>query len=225
MKFRAKRRSNFNPHSPCGERPIGGFEHFVPAEISIHTPLAGSDYSCSSDAFSGMIFQSTLPLRGATPSNAVKSASSDFNPHSPCGERLAFKQSLLLFRSYFNPHSPCGERPYGLIIVSTTDLISIHTPLAGSDTTTPACNASSDISIHTPLAGSDRMMTVSIRSVTNFNPHSPCGERLGSPVAGGTGAVISIHTPLAGSDSRFPTFRPNRRNFNPHSPCGERPQK
>ena len=34
-----------------------------------------------------------------------------------------------------------------------------------------------------------------------FNPHSPCGERPGSPKAGQASS-----------------------NFNPHSPCGERPE-
>ena len=33
----------------------------------------------------------------------------DFNPHSPCGERLYCATVIVPTRD-FNPHSPCGER-------------------------------------------------------------------------------------------------------------------
>ena len=102
-------------------------------------------------------------------------------------------------------------------------LISIHTPLAGSDVRRgPVEPARQGISIHTPLAGSDLQIkglsagpltfqsTLPLRGATwsvpcrpsswcNFNPHSPCGER-----------------PCANRSMVSPT------HFNPHSPCGER---
>ena len=34
-----------------------------------------------------------------------------------------------------------------------------------------------DISIHTPLAGSDMTLENAFQTPSNFNPHSPCGER------------------------------------------------
>ena len=61
---------NFNPRSPCGERPD---QHVIRAQtfaISIHAPRAGSDE------------ESTMPL----------SRLEHFNPRSPCGERrLSFR--------------------------------------------------------------------------------------------------------------------------------------
>ena len=126
---------HFNPHSPCGER--------------LMPTLAG---------VSGHSFQSTLPLRGATNVRTVHAVSNRyFNPHSPCGERhmppfhigvAELFQSTLPLRgatsptrwnprqSNFNPHSPCGERlhrPYR----GRRQPISIHTPLAGSDSGHP----------------------------------------------------------------------------------------
>ena len=81
-------RSNFNPHSPCGERPSKKEEKYEIMGISIHTPLAGSDRHEHRSELRERLFQSTLPLRGATgfrhPSIEL---STDFNPHSPCGER------------------------------------------------------------------------------------------------------------------------------------------
>ena len=84
------RRANFNPHSPCGERQYAYRHPSVKVEISIHTPLAGSDEAgaavlvkadvisihtplAGSDSllcgrYQYNKFQSTLPLRGATTS-------------------------------------------------------------------------------------------------------------------------------------------------------------
>ena len=101
---------DFNPRSPCGERPSGisvGSEIY---KISIHAPRVGSDPPCP----------------------PALSHRRDFNPRSPCGERLAKQRNSLLPRDisihaprvgsdcsdfrlvcwyqHFNPRSPCGER-------------------------------------------------------------------------------------------------------------------
>ena len=57
---------------------------------------------------------------------------------------------------------------------------------------------SSEISIHTPHAGSDRYPTACTYYFSDFNPHSPCGER--RALVPDIRKVISIHTPHAGSD-------------------------
>ena len=54
--------------------------------------------------------------------------------------------------------------------------ISIHTPLAGSDSLTPISLEKEEISIHTPLAGSDMPICLRCPARVYFNPHSPCGE-------------------------------------------------
>ena len=105
-------------------------------------------------------------------------------------------------------------------------------------------NATLAISIHTPLAGSDSRRCHSQRRAVYFNPHSPCGERRRAGHASALGhrhfnphspcgerrkryetlrqKRISIHTPLAGSDCPRRFYCPRCRYFNPHSPCGER---
>ena len=160
---------------------------------------------------------------GATPSTAREGIGAwDFNPRSPCGERLGLEMPeyiLLrisihaprvgsdsginrenLLKTYFNPRSPCGER-------------------------------------HRAGDG--------IPWLPDFNPRSPCGERPLSavvlrpsaefqstlPVWGATAlalhaselAKISIHAPRVGSDAGFDChFDAYFRDFNPRSPCGER---
>ena len=145
----------------------------------------------------------------------------------------------------FNPHSPCGERLSAYEQKAAIIHISIHTPHAGSDAVEMKLRDVFVISIHTPHAGSDCLKTGWGKLFYNFNPHSPCGERLVVSMVIYFNIEISIHTPHAGSDAllsftavKNPLFQstlPMRgatsslcgifdvySNFNPHSPCGER---
>ena len=102
-----------------------------------------------------VIFQSTLPARGATSMGyRVRTAGADFNPRSPHGERRnpAFRPS---YRRNFNPRSPHGERQMRRTSGGRLHLISIHAPRTGSDP--PACGSCS--------------------ATRYFNPRSPHGER------------------------------------------------
>ena len=101
--------------------------------------------------------------------------------------------------------------------------ISIHAPRVGSDTICTASSVSGHISIHAPRVGSDLWRCKCDCGNENFNPRSPCGERLlgglrGCPVEGFQSTLPvwgATHTPL--SRVIFASY------FNPRSPCGERP--
>ena len=102
-----------------------------------------------------MIFQSTLPMRGATCIITARiNGGRDFNPRSPCGERLTVSYITFLALT-----------------------ISIHAPHAGSDNRIVNLANNGLISIHAPHAGSDWMPTAMLGCLSNFNPRSPCGER------------------------------------------------
>ena len=100
----------FNPRSPCGERLQGLFHRSRLQAVSTHAPLAGSDVSrrvvlrgclvsthaplagsdtiTSNAIYNDVVFQPTLPLRGATvPRERRPGVLRRFNPRSPCGER------------------------------------------------------------------------------------------------------------------------------------------
>ena len=79
---------NFNPRSPCGERRIVLRPRVTDPSISIHALLAESDVG-ERGGFNPLFgFQSTLSLRRATCQGLVHSPHvQDFNPRSPCGER------------------------------------------------------------------------------------------------------------------------------------------
>ena len=101
------------------------------------------------------LFQSTLPVRGATwASWSNPQILWDFNPRSPCGERPVHNKEIPLDYD-FNPRSPCGER---------------------------------------------RCLQRYAEERRYFNPRSPCGERQGRGACPGWPQGISIHAPRAGSD-------------------------
>ncbi len=138
------------------------------------------------------LFQSTLPVRGATFIAFISPAISRISIHAPragsdetIDEQLAevweFQSTLpvrgatcvsihiILTRSDFNPRSPCGERQAEIIAYINAKQISIHAPRAGSD-------------------------------LSGISPAS-CKVRFQStlPVRGVI-EIISIHAPRAGSD-------------------------
>ena len=148
---------DFNPRSPRGERLESRHHGLFFPGISIHAPLAGSDRSADYRGNELHTFQSTLPSRGATllrfrgwrsPRNfnprsprgerrhhlRVCIRSFHFNPRSPRGERLTWADVAGLTAN-FNPRSPRGERPDLSLIGTFSKTISIHAPLAGSDST------------------------------------------------------------------------------------------
>ena len=196
----ASKPSNFNPRSPCGERPLPGPARDAPRR-----------------------FQSTLPMRGATsPCRPAPPSRPYFNPRSPCGERparvflLAESASISIHaphagsdqtgkgclgsRSNFNPRSPCGERLSEAIASAVSCIFQSTLPMRGATHVHVGGHRARDISIHAPHAGSDAVR--------------------GSAWRGG---AISIHAPHAGSDDPGKPEAPGARHFNPRSPCGERP--
>ena len=171
-------------------------------DISIHTPLAGSDRPYTSSPKYSLLFQSTLPLRGATAEQLLRLQTNSF-------------QSTLPLRG--------ATRVHVRDAVLDLDVISIHTPLAGSDqnlvtsviaaakfqSTLPLRGATfaalaafrqNQFQSTLPLRGATWSVPCRPSSWCNFNPHSPCGERLADQRLISRTLDISIHTPLAGSD-------------------------
>ena len=170
---------DFNPRSPCGERPSPAFAPFAIER-----------------------FQSTLPMRGATTTRMPRRCiSKHFNPRSPCGERLAdgvnrhaakiFQSTLPMrgatrhfshkkrFTIHFNPRSPCGERLTCSTATTSFPYISIHAPHAGSDATVAGVVTAAVVFQSTlPMRGATSGNGCAVPEVYNFNPRSPCGERL-----------------------------------------------
>ena len=215
--------------------------------ISIHAPRVGSDGK-KSLLTEVQHISIHAPRVGSDSETAGGCAGSpDFNPRSPCGERL-FRRFLLKREARdFNPRSPCGERPEINLHHEDTIKISIHAPRVGSDGCwRSASRPRSDFNPRSPCGERPRSQVSPAQSPQNFNPRSPCGERLCAAAADfqlllrisihaprvgsdrpndllhGLILVISIHAPRVGSDQAEVAERTRKINFNPRSPCGER---
>ena len=127
--------------------------------ISIHAPRAGSD----------CVF-STYVINPA-----------NFNPRSPCGERLRSTSDTPKPR-YFNPRSPCGERPITRKHLTTGAIISIHAPRAGS-------NFRRRLLYAYPEAFQSTLPVRGATSMGMIHQCSQCGFQSTLPVRGATDAA------------------------------------
>ena len=124
--------SHFNPRSPYGER-LYRTQYLAPFPV----------------------FQSTLPIRGATvPSckNTVAAWISIHAPHTGSDENLIFNRTFVL---YFNPRSPYGERHPMSIMTMTIHAFQSTLPIRGATRHAQIGHARIGISIHAPHTGSD----------------------------------------------------------------------
>ena len=201
-----RRRSHFNPRSPCGERRAGastttwsstisihaprvGSDEVPPVgpvfcdPISIHAPRVGSDTGRPSRAANIKRFQSTLPVWGATGMRCRPS------PSCP----------------YFNPRSPCGERHHFRLGHQPRRQISIHAPRVGSDANEGERTRIDELFQSTLPVWGATPPGASGSSPRRISIHAP---RVGSDAAGRAGhrhRRISIHAPRVGSDLHLPT--------------------
>ena len=105
-----RRCENFNPRSPCGERPTFSIALERATLFQSTLPVWGATASM---VYSGcfVLFQSTLPVWGATEAIARSGSRYGISIHAP---RVGSDVSDSVEKEdskYFNPRSPCGERP------------------------------------------------------------------------------------------------------------------
>ena len=169
--------ADFNPRSPHGERPA------IRWASSIR-----------------VLFQSTLPARGATWRTRLACRLRRISIHAPrTGSDI--EKGFKNFYAYdFNPRSPHGERQDSALSRAAACGFQSTLPARGATRRHRQHIATYTISIHAPRTGSDPLGREKIPLHADFNPRSPHGERQRNPQRGW----------------------PNS-DFNPRSPHGERP--
>ena len=146
----------------------------------------------------------------------------DFNPRSPCGERLGNLRAGLHVQE-ISIHAPLAGSDRTIRTIGVLLPISIHAPLAGSDQSDHRTIRGLGISIHAPLAGSDRRRVSWTGIGCYFNPRSPCGERRFLVPSAFASKAFQSTLPLRGATIQRMWLRRALKDFNPRSPCGERP--
>ena len=101
---------NFNPRSLCRERPIPDEPYTVVDIFQSTLPMQGATNNLR-NCVQAAKFQSTLPMQGATSINLPRNNILDFSIHAPYAGSDVFKSHLCsTLYLYFNPRSLCRER-------------------------------------------------------------------------------------------------------------------
>ena len=147
---------HFNPRAPYGARLASlGHGAWIYTDFNPRAPY-GARHVYARYLRTNFEFQSTRPIRGATPPRSM-----------PWARPL-----------YFNPRAPYGARHKYEIGYAWTLSISIHAPHMGRDGACASQNAwTNKISIHAPHMGRDARITTPITKIANFNPRAPYGAR------------------------------------------------
>ena len=190
----------FNPRSPCGERRPSNIDRTISVLFQSTLPVRGAT-GLSAQIAGQFLFQSTLPVRGATGFPSCRGfCVLNFNPRSPCGERLRWFASAIwpiIFQSTLPVRGATGHLCHNAL----PELISIHAPRAGSDGSgKDGGEDGTDFNPRSPCGERRAVPRGAGADLCDFNPRSPCGERPVPDSMGGMTHIISIHAPRAGSD-------------------------
>ena len=174
----ARGKSNFNPRTPCGVRPMLSSRFRAKREFQSTHPVWGATKPHLS-RLKPSKFQSTHPVWGATAAPRAGPATADnFNPRTPCGVRPRMRKRPGDHKN-FNPRTPCGVRQTG------------HWRLWGGNQFQ---------STH-PVWGATQRLRAPGERERHFNPRTPCGVRHGGAAARlPHHRPISIHAPRVGCD-------------------------
>ena len=244
MLRRQEKINNFNPRSPHGERPAGGFLWARQSDFNPRSPHGERPHrrltaspaphfnprSPHGERQRGTVrcvlhddFNPRSPHGERQEKGVQALPPRHFNPRSPHGERPVQRHAIIWRWTDFNPRSPHGERPQGQGLVSPACKFQSTLPARGATPREICEPVPVPISIHAPRTGSDvRRVRLPCAGRAYFNPRSPHGERRFRPEPVAPTQDISIHAPRTGSDQIKTGTRPERTDFNPRSPHGER---
>ena len=197
---------NCNPEGPISiHAPLAGRDQYLRKilciiHISIHAPLAGRDQQSASPPLICSLFQSTRPLRGATPASRKNVLQSTFQSTRPLrGATCGLSKNII--GQYISIHAPLAGRHVIQYRPHHFGVISIHAPLAGRDVAYLAVSVPIFAFQSTrPLRGATYRADRGGGGCAHFNPRAPCGARRQPASWRPSGGMISIHAPLAGRD-------------------------
>ena len=192
-----------------------------------------------------VLFQSTLPVRGATGYRRHTRRLPAISIHAPRAGSDMVSTRHPSRRMDFNPRSPCGERrepalvgPFAVRFQSTLPVwgatltwcsawltrrrFQSTLPVRGATGTHCCKGEQPHISIHAPRAGSDSPLVSSSCDGSEFQSTLPVRGATTRPSQPRTLFTFQSTLPVRGATPMFPVF-PHVFDFNPRSPCGERP--
>ena len=170
--------------------------------ISIHASLTGSDSEIDIDFNDNQLFQSTLPLRGATTLGPGARPQTLISIHASLTGSDPTSSTKRTEFGDFNPRFPYGERLLSLLGMIYPLTFQSTLPLRGATVMVNFVHQNTAISIHASLTGSDQGGTRCVCRPVYFNPRFPYGERHITAKDRMPKKAISIHASLTGSDKQ-----------------------
>ena len=167
------------------------------------------------------MFQSTLPVRGATIKTFCGGFPVGVSIHAPRAGSDFSGTICCVSGKGVSIHAPRAGSDNSRMSRYINVGVSIHAPRAGSDQLVSHSRIELTVSIHAPRAGSDLTLRTWTMPLYGFNPRSPCGERHPDSEYPNVVEVFQSTLPVRGATCHL-RFYHSRYGFNPRSPCGER---
>ena len=166
-------------------------------------------------------FQSTRPLRGATPVFTPDVSIFVISIHAPLAGRDGLPHMQSDIQLQFQSTRPLRGATSRFQRSATLSAFQSTRPLRGATRWGRVWRSLCEISIHAPLAGRDDY-ALPVAQWYGISIHAPLAGRDAHGRRDAAGGRISIHAPLAGRDCSPVSFTLAAKNFNPRAPCGAR---
>ena len=157
-----------------------------------------------------VVFQSTLPARGATYRVADERYSEEISIHAPRTGSDCAGRNGRTEQQDFNPRSPHGERPGPHSTNKNAISFQSTLPARGATQGRRRAREGLQISIHAPRTGSDRFLSVASSTTGAFQSTLPARGATRHQLPVFLPQTISIHAPRTGSDSPDESRERNR---------------
>ena len=189
---------NFNPRSPYGERLRAEWQAVILSAFQSTLPLRGATQRHSIGQIADQ-FQSTLPLRGATLANAASILPHLISIHAPLTGSDPLRRAYKKRRNHFNPRSPYGERPYSYKRNSGAYYFNPRSPYGERQNPRRVFRMIDIFQSTLPLRGATKFKVVHAVQ-KNISIHAPLTGSDSQVRGVKNDQFISIHAPLTGSD-------------------------
>ena len=232
---------DFNPRSPHGERrpvtrPIRRLERIsthaprtgsdvhgknlpVAVCISTHAPRTGSDHTRLYNVHSGMVFQPTLPARGATLDGVRHQPYHYISTHAPRTGSDAIVTPAAAAQYQFQPTLPARGATSFRQPLRDGKPFQPTLPARGATGFADSIFGVFQFQPTLPARGATTTDFIPFTAENHFNPRSPHGERQQGRRCRSRHSDISTHAPRTGSDAETLKAEYNPIEFQPTLPA------
>ena len=188
-------------------------------EISTHAPRTGSDDSIYPSIFTDLLFQPTLPARGATGMPCHPATSRAISTHAPRTGSDAYSPPKWRVNGIFQPTLPARGATYAEIIQIFIFTFQPTLPARGATRRGRGKATMQTISTHAPRTGSDSASCDTLSRALKFQPTLPARGATPLELLGSFRTAISTHAPRTGSDGQQQRQHGKHGGFQPTLPA------